>query len=130
MLGSPVLTLLIDADVGPEALHVFGIGVAAPAEGGDVAACRNPHERLVLGEVEILGGGGFSVPDGGGSLSVAPNRLVVRGEVEGRACDMVVDTGASVTVLDEGLYHADGQILDEVYVWGSFTQSKIFRAIQ
>jgi len=30
------------------------------------------------------------------------------------------------SVLDEGLYHADGQILDEVYVWGSFTQSKMY----
>jgi predicted CXXCH cytochrome family protein len=30
------------------------------------------------------------------------------------------------TLLDEGLYHADGQILDEVYVWGSFTQSKMY----
>jgi len=28
--------------------------------------------------------------------------------------------------LDEGLYHADGQILDEVYVYGSFLQSKMF----
>ena len=30
------------------------------------------------------------------------------------------------SVLDAGLYHADGQILDEVYVWGSFTQSKMY----
>jgi tetratricopeptide (TPR) repeat protein len=30
------------------------------------------------------------------------------------------------TTLDEGLYHADGQILDEVYVYGSFVQSKMF----
>ena len=30
------------------------------------------------------------------------------------------------SLLDEGLYHADGQILDEVYVWGSFTQSKMY----
>jgi len=30
------------------------------------------------------------------------------------------------TLLDEGLYHADGQILEEVYVWGSFTQSKMY----
>ncbi len=29
-------------------------------------------------------------------------------------------------VLEEGLYYADGQILDEVYVWGSFTQSKMY----
>lgn len=28
-------------------------------------------------------------------------------------------------LLDEGLYHADGQILDEVYVYGSFVQSKM-----
>jgi tetratricopeptide (TPR) repeat protein len=29
-------------------------------------------------------------------------------------------------LLDTDLYHADGQILDEVYVWGSFVQSKMF----
>jgi predicted CXXCH cytochrome family protein len=28
--------------------------------------------------------------------------------------------------LDQGLYHADGQILSEVYVYGSFVQSKMF----
>ncbi|TDJ17389.1 MAG: tetratricopeptide repeat protein [Deltaproteobacteria bacterium] len=31
-------------------------------------------------------------------------------------------------LLDEGLYHADGQILDEVYVWGSFVQSRMYTA--
>ena len=30
--------------------------------------------------------------------------------------------------LREGLYHADGQILDEVYVYGSFLQSKMYQA--
>lgn len=29
------------------------------------------------------------------------------------------------SLLDEGLYHADGQIEDEVYVYGSFVQSKM-----
>ena len=29
------------------------------------------------------------------------------------------------SLLDESLYHADGQILDEVYVYGSFAQSKM-----
>jgi Flp pilus assembly protein TadD len=28
-------------------------------------------------------------------------------------------------LLRDGLYHADGQVLDEVYVWGSFVQSKM-----
>jgi tetratricopeptide (TPR) repeat protein len=30
-------------------------------------------------------------------------------------------------VLRQGLYHADGQILEEVYVYGSFVQSKMYR---
>jgi tetratricopeptide (TPR) repeat protein len=30
-------------------------------------------------------------------------------------------------VLEEGLYHADGQILEEVYVYGSFVQSKMYQ---
>jgi tetratricopeptide (TPR) repeat protein len=32
------------------------------------------------------------------------------------------------SLLDEGLYFADGQILDEVYVYGSFLQSKMYMA--
>ena len=31
-------------------------------------------------------------------------------------------------LLEPGLYYADGQILDEVYVWGSFLQSRMYRA--
>ncbi len=34
----------------------------------------------------------------------------------------------SVSVLEEGLYHAEGQINDEVYVYGSFVQSKMYHA--
>lgn len=30
------------------------------------------------------------------------------------------------SLLDEGLYHPDGQILDEVYEYGSFTQSRMY----
>ncbi len=30
------------------------------------------------------------------------------------------------SLLEEGLYHPDGQILDEVYEYGSFTQSKMY----
>ena len=31
-------------------------------------------------------------------------------------------------LLAEGLYHADGQIQDEVYVWGSFLQSRMYQS--
>ena len=34
----------------------------------------------------------------------------------------------SPVLLDAGLYHADGQILDEVYVYGSFLQSRMHEA--
>jgi tetratricopeptide (TPR) repeat protein len=33
-----------------------------------------------------------------------------------------------VALLEDGLYHADGQILDEVFVYGSFRQSRMYRA--
>jgi predicted CXXCH cytochrome family protein len=33
-----------------------------------------------------------------------------------------------VALLEEGLYHADGQILDEVYEYGSFLQSRMYAA--
>jgi len=33
-----------------------------------------------------------------------------------------------LSLLDDGLYHVDGQILDEVYVYGSFVQSAMYRA--
>ncbi|OUU78434.1 MAG: hypothetical protein CBC38_07555 [Gammaproteobacteria bacterium TMED78] len=36
--------------------------------------------------------------------------------------------GYQISLLDEGLYHADGQIDDEVYVYGSFLQSKMYQA--
>jgi len=41
---------------------------------------------------------------------------------EGELLDLMVPT-----LLAEGLYHPDGQILDEVYVYGSFTQSKMYQ---
>ena len=36
--------------------------------------------------------------------------------------------GFQPSLLDAGLYHADGQILDEVYVYGSFLQSRMHAA--
>ncbi|MGH0035023.1 MAG: tetratricopeptide repeat protein [Myxococcota bacterium] len=33
-----------------------------------------------------------------------------------------------VALLEDGLYHLDGQILDEVYVYGSFRQSRMYQA--
>jgi tetratricopeptide (TPR) repeat protein len=42
--------------------------------------------------------------------------------VEGELLDLMVPQ-----LLNEGLYYPDGQILDEVYVYGSFVQSKMYQ---
>ena len=47
------------------------------------------------------------------------------GDYDHRRADLLDNIRPSV--LEEGLYFADGQILEEVYVWGSFVQSKMFR---
>lgn len=39
-----------------------------------------------------------------------------------------VEQAYRVSLLDEGRYHADGQMLDEVYEYGSFLQSKMYQA--
>ncbi|NBU24204.1 MAG: hypothetical protein EBS39_00990 [Gammaproteobacteria bacterium] len=44
-----------------------------------------------------------------------------------RAGDRLLDHFLPVT-LREGLYHADGQQQDEVFIWGSFRQSKMHQA--
>ncbi|MCA9285288.1 MAG: tetratricopeptide repeat protein [Phycisphaerales bacterium] len=54
----------------------------------------------------------------------ARRRLVSEDHVHGRP---LLDTHEPAT-LDRGLYHPDGQILDEVYVYGSFVQSKMHHA--
>ena len=41
---------------------------------------------------------------------------------QGELLDVMVPS-----LLEEGLYYPDGQILEEVYVYGSFTQSKMFQ---
>jgi len=39
-----------------------------------------------------------------------------------------IDDAYIVSLLEPGLYHADGQVDDEVYVYGSFLQSKMYQA--
>jgi tetratricopeptide (TPR) repeat protein len=47
------------------------------------------------------------------------------GDYDHRHADLLDNVRPAV--LEEGLYFPDGQILEEVYVWGSFVQSKMFR---
>lgn len=45
-----------------------------------------------------------------------------------RAPDQAFLDGHVPALLEPGLYHADGAILDEVFEWGSFVQSRMHRA--
>jgi tetratricopeptide (TPR) repeat protein len=47
---------------------------------------------------------------------------------EGRTAAMLLHDTDIVSRLDEGLYYPDGQIQDEVYVYGSFVQSRMYAA--
>lgn len=47
---------------------------------------------------------------------------------EGTAIGTAFLDGYRPRLLDEGLYFDDGQIRDEAYVWGSFSQSRMFAA--
>jgi tetratricopeptide (TPR) repeat protein len=52
-----------------------------------------------------------------------------RGQIaEGFQPDAAFLDHYSPRLISPGLYHPDGQILDEVYVWGSFLQSRMHRA--
>jgi predicted CXXCH cytochrome family protein len=72
----------------------------------------------------------FRVPTGGDEAEIErcsgchSRRSLIREEFgAGRFLDRHMPA-----LLDEGLYFADGQIQDEVYVFGSFTQSKMYKA--
>ena len=53
-----------------------------------------------------------------------------RGQIEEgfQPSSATISTHYSPRLIAPGLYHPDGQILDEVYVWGSFTQSRMHLA--
>jgi tetratricopeptide (TPR) repeat protein len=52
------------------------------------------------------------------------SRRAETGDYDHSQVDLLENLGPSL--LADGLYHPDGQILEEVYVWGSFVQSKMY----
>jgi len=85
---------------------------------------------------------GFGVGDASSLASRPTNRIRQQNEVQACApCHArrgpitdVPDVGKTLldsyrpVLLDEGVYYADGQILEEDYEYGSFTQSKMYAA--
>jgi len=103
-------------------------------------ACHGPGGRHVEWAQEPHGSTGPTYPDEG--LLVDFTQLDAAGQAEqcarchARRHPVSVNDQHGRPLLDDfvpeglraGLYHADGQILDEVYVYGSYLQSKMYRA--
>ena len=126
-------TTYSDVDVGCEACHGPGAEHIRRAEDGDPTGLTL---RLI--------GRGTWVPEEGGPQKIAAAEAATGGVSEIEVCgpcharrsligDPIAGHGSFLdayrpTFLEAGLYQLDGQILDEVYVYGSFLQSKMFAA--
>lgn len=132
-------TTWAEIDVSCEACHGPGSHHVAWAA-GDTEEQYGDSKGLALSLSDARGGAWEFAP--GSSIAHRTKRLESRTQIEtcarchsrrGTVVDRyeygrpLLDTHLP-SVLAEGLYYADGQILDEVYVYGSFRQSKMYQA--
>ena len=126
-------TTYAEIDVGCEACHGPGAAHVAWAEGsGDSAARALPVRLPPRGDWVFEG-----------DAPIAARTLPLESRVEVETCGRcharrgrLAEGPAGLPLMDthrpallsEGLYHPDGQIRDEVYVYGSFLQSRMYAA--
>jgi len=130
-----------DIDVSCEACHGPGSRHVAWAQDAQRGRSSPDSPRGLAFQIKDTSGGTWTVSPGEATARRS-KPLSSRGEVE--TCGRCHARGAQiwgayqygeplaqthrVAFLDEALYHADGQIKDEVYEYGSFLQSKMYHA--
>ena len=126
-----------ELDIACEACHGPGSAHLAWAESSDRTATAERGLSVPLGSqrawhfaegARIASRAPPSDPGGEGELDVCAPCHSRRSQISEAEPGGAFLDQYRPALLEEGLYYADGQILDEVYVWGSFLQSRMYAA--